>query len=282
MPSPRTPIRRVIVVVLDGLRADAIAQFELPTLTRLRARGASTLDGATVSPSVTAAAMTSLFTGVPPAVHGVESDRFHIPSAKRGLRPMTRVLADSGMPVSVFLAELPFVFRGLGRRFAHAAGVPNAQFAGDDAPDILASARQALATQRRGLILFHWPDADQAGHSHGWMSRTYADAARRLDDALGLLVAQCEVGRDPGTLLIALADHGGGGARPRDHDSPHPLDRTIPIVLAGGGVQPGALTPGASLLDIAPTVLWSLGVPQPAGWSGRPLLEAFASFEVAA
>ncbi len=281
VPSP-IGIRRVIVVVLDGLRPDAISRFDLAHLNRLRQGGASTLDGSSVSPSVTAAAMTSLFTGVSPRMHGVESDRFHLPSPRRQLQPMTKIVAGAGLPTSAFLAEMPFLFRGLARRFATVAGVDDATFSGNGAPEILLAARHALNTQRRGLLFFHWPDADRAGHAHGWMSAPYAEAARRLDAALGLLTALCEIGRDPGTLLIALADHGGGGAKLNDHDSPHPLDRTIPIVLAGGGVSPGELAPLTSLLDVPPTVLWALGLPIPASWSGRPLLEAFAPMEVAA
>jgi predicted AlkP superfamily pyrophosphatase or phosphodiesterase len=56
----REPIaRRVITVVLDGLRPDAIERFELAHLGALIAHGASALDATTVSPSVTVAAMTS-------------------------------------------------------------------------------------------------------------------------------------------------------------------------------------------------------------------------------
>ncbi len=282
MVPTRTGIRRVIVVVLDGLRPDAIARFDLAHLRRAMQGGASTLDGVTVSPSVTAAAMTSLFTGVPPRLHGIESDRFHLPSPRRQLQPMTQLVAAAGLPVSVFMAEIPFLFRGLAKRFARVAGVEDTHLVGNTAPEILMAARHRLSAQRRGLLLFHWPDADRAGHAHGWMSAPYAEAARRLDASFGLLCALCEVSRDPGTLVIALADHGGGGVKADDHDSPHPLDRTIPILLAGGGVQAGALAPFASLLDVPPTVLWSLGLPVPAAWTGRPLLEAFAPVEVAA
>src|SRR5215813_9643309 len=60
-------VRRVVVVILDGLRPDAIQRFHLETLHRLMASGAWTLRGTTVAPSVTTAAVTSLMTGVSPA-----------------------------------------------------------------------------------------------------------------------------------------------------------------------------------------------------------------------
>src|SRR5689334_8442175 len=74
-------IRRVIIVVLDGLRPDAIERFDLAHTRRLIGRGASTLRGTTVAPSITTAAMTSLLTGVSPARHGITTDRFSVPSA---------------------------------------------------------------------------------------------------------------------------------------------------------------------------------------------------------
>ena len=88
-----------------------------------------------------------------------------------------------------------------------------------------------------------------------------------LVDALGVL-------DDPATLLIAFADHGGGGAVARDHNSAHPLDTTIPLILAGGQVMPQVLGYGASLLDIPPTIAWALGIQRPYLWVGRPLAEA--------
>ena len=114
------------------------------------------------------------------------------------------------------------------------------------------------------------------------MSDAYAEAARRLDASLGLLAAIAEIGRDPGTLLVALADHGGGGVVATDHNSPHPLDRTIPIILAGAAVACGELAPFSSIIDVPVTVLWALGVMVPPDYEGRVLLEAFAEALVAA
>jgi hypothetical protein len=269
-----SPIRRVIVAVLDGLRADAVDSLELRHWNRLAAMGVSSLAGTTVGPSVTAAAMGSLLTGVPPAVHGLQCDRFHLPRPTQPLEPLPRVLARAGLPTSAFIRELPLLLRGLGRRLASHLGVDTACFAGRCCREILVSAWSHLARQERGLILLHWPDADREGHESGWMSPAYEEAAHRLDQALGLLAALADVEEDSGTLLIALADHGGGGVDPKGHDSNHPLDRTIPILLAGPAVTGNRLDE-PSLLDVPATVLWALGVAIPEQYPGRPLVEAF-------
>ncbi len=264
-------VERVVVVVLDGLRPDAIDRFGLRHLQALMRLGAATRSGRTVAPSVTACAMTSLFTGAQPERHGMRSDRFRIPRPSGRIDPIPQVLARHGIASAAHMASLPWLFRGLGRRIVQLLGVAEAGFHGRGCTDILRGALPGLRARRHGFTLLHWPDADRAGHRHGWMSADYAAAARRMDQSLGELVAQLDPLRDPTTLLIALADHGGGGVDPRHHDSAHPLDRTIPIVFAGASVAPGPLAWPVSLLDVPATVLWALGVQRPESYAGRPV-----------
>ncbi len=269
MDSPQG-ITRIILVVLDGLRADAIPLFPLPHLGALARKGAATFAGRTVQPSITAAAMTSLFTGVAPHVHGVKTDRFGIPRASEPLTLLPRLLRDNGFPVHAFLHAIPRPYRGAAARVGQHLGACIST-TGENATEILDAALPTLATQRRGVTFIHWPDADRAGHAHGWASTQYRRAARDMDHAIDRLVRETTgVLDDPSTLLIAFADHGGGGAVPRDHNSQHPLDTTIPIVLAGGQVVIGELAPLASLLDIPATIAWALGLELPANYSGRP------------
>lgn len=273
---PAREITRVIVVVLDGLRPDAIPLFGMEHLWRLSRHGLSTFAATTVSPSVTAAAMTSLLTGVSPEDHGLTSDRFHIPQPRIGLDPLPAWLGRYGYTSTACLAALPRAYRGLGARIAMKVGLTKARFEGDNATEILTASRDVLRRQREGFILLHWPDADRAGHAHGWMSQQYGAAARRLDSSLGLLAGLSDALADRSTVLIALADHGGGGAHRLRHDSAHPHDRTIPIVMVGGAVRHAPLARQASLLDVPATVAWALRVPLPPSYAGQPLVEGFA------
>lgn len=274
IPSPR--VTRVIVVVLDGLRADVIPLLPLPQLSRLAQRGASSFSAQTVAPSVTAAAMGSLLTGVRPVDHGLAGDRFVVPRPRVPLQPLPRLLRDAGVATHAFLASLPFGYRRVAARLARMLGVGEATFRGRGALEILAAARRSLAARREGFWLFHWPDGDRAGHAHGWTSRPYLAAAREMDEALGVLELLTGAASCPDTLLVALADHGGGGVDFRNHDSAHPHDRTIPLVLAGGRVVAGEVAPLSSLLDVPATVAWAMTGHVPAGYAGRVLVEAFA------
>lgn len=275
---PACPVRRAIVVVLDGLRPDAIDAFDLQHVAQLRALGASTLTATTVSPSLTWAAMTSLMTGVSPQLHGVVSDTVHLPRPRVRLEPLPAALEAAGLPSTAVLGAIPSIYRGVASRIGRKLGICDLRFVGRRASEILQGAGEPLRTQRRGLVFLHWPDADGAGHDHGWMSREYEEGARRLDGALGSLLALLDLESNPETLLIALADHGGGGVDPKDHESTHPLDRTVPILMAGAGVAPGTdLGPDVSLLDVPATVLWALGLERPSSYVGRALTEAFES-----
>jgi predicted AlkP superfamily pyrophosphatase or phosphodiesterase len=265
------PVRRVILVVLDGLRPDSVDAFDLHRLRSYAARGAFTPCATTVSPSVTAAAMASLLTGVPPLHHGLMSDRFHIPKPRAALTPLPALLGASGLPVYTFVRELPLLFRPLARACATKLGVRSPTFSGGTAREILAAARRTLCERRDGLILLHWPDADMAGHEHGWMSSDYGAACRALDDALGTLVREECILEDPDTLLVVLADHGGGGLVANDHEGDHEDNLTIPVLFLGGGVSAMTLEERVSILDVAPTVAWALGVQPPASWPGRAL-----------
>lgn len=274
-------VRRVTVVVLDGLRPDAIEKFSLYAVARLVHSGASTMRGQAVTPSVTAAAMATLLTGASPERHGLQSDRFHLPLSRGLLHPWPRLLAAQQLGTTVLLARIPALFMPVARGFASILGVGETRFVGDGCGEIAAEALTVLARQRRGVVLLHLPDADRAGHAHGWMSPEYALAVGRMDNALGRLLQQIDL-EDPAELVIACADHGGGGGRPTGHDSAHPFDTTIPVVLAGGDVFPGDLGPNVAFADLPATILWSLGLPIPATYAGQPLTQAFQRSQVAA
>ena len=252
-------IRRVIIVVLDGLRPDAIDAFDLSNIRALALSGASTMCARTVSPSCTWPAMTSLLNGVSPEMHGILRDSAHVPKPKTPLVPLPALLSRAGYRSSVFMRGLPALYRGTARLIAKRLGFAEAHFAGATAQDVMMSASNTLRTQERGLVVIHWADADQAGERHGWMTAEYGEACRRLDSGVGLLMKLTSFATDPYTLVIALADHGGGGITVNDHAEEHPLNWTIPLMLAGGSVRHMTLD-RAHLRDIPTTAAWALGV----------------------
>jgi arylsulfatase A-like enzyme len=260
---------RVVLVILDGLRPDAITPHVMPALSALAERGWSAV-AHTVRPSVTVAALTSLATGVSPARHGLDADRrMPTPSVVRRLAPLPLHLQRHGRRTAICTGRLPLYHRLLAGALLSIAGAREFVSAGRRPAEVGERAREHLARRRPHLGAVYLNECDVAGHRHGWMSPAYLEAAHALDGAVGALAP---LALEEGVTLLLTADHGGGGVAATDHDAPHPVNDRIPIIAAGTSVAPHLEADGrARLLDVPPTILALLGVPIPPQYEGRAL-----------
>ena len=258
----------MVLLIIDGLRPEAVSPAVMPSLATLAASGWS-CEGRTVRPSATVAALASLATGLPPDRHGLTEARLPALATLVGVRPLPVVLKRYGHLTRIVTGPLPTPHRMLGRTLLGLAGVGSLVTAPLAPRELARVGEREDARFGASLTIIYLNDCDRAGHRDGWMSRPYLEAAREIDGAVGelmlTLLAQDDV------LLLVTADHGGGGVVPTDHDMPHPVNDTIPMVAAGTRVIPGRATTGASLLDLPPTILRALGVPIPRSYTGRAL-----------
>jgi predicted AlkP superfamily pyrophosphatase or phosphodiesterase len=136
-------------------------------------------------------------------------------------------------------------------------GIAGTRFVGRDSEFCLYVAQATLVMQRRGLILMHWPDAERAANDYGYGSGRYRAAAKEIDDALASLAAQILIPRDPSTLLVVASDH----VRAMDDQPLHAVSNERELLLiAGGAVVNAPLPETVSILDVAPTIRWVLGI----------------------
>jgi len=265
-------MRRVVIVLADGLRPDAVTPSVMPSLDALGGVFTLALRATTVRPSATVAALASLATGVKPQTHRLTEPGLGFLPGLRSLRPVAWELARAGIPTDVVASDLGAAAYSVAWTLAQAAGVNRLRTEGPRARDAAALAHRLLCQRESRLLFVYLPECDRAGHAHGWMSDAYLRAAAEVDAAIGALASWTE-----DALLLITADHGGGGVTPTDHDEPHPVNDHIPLVLAGPGVtRRHQLTRAVSLLDVPPTVLWRFGVEVPACYEGAPLTDAFA------
>jgi len=248
-------IRRVVLLVIDGLRPDAVSPALMPTLATLAASGWSS-EGRTIRPSITIAALASLATGVLPERHGLVDARLPSLQQLSGLRPLPLVLKRHGHRTRIVAGPLPTPHRVLGRTLLGLAGVDSLVSAPPRPRELALAAERERFRREAAFTVVYVNNCDQVGHRQGWMSPAYLDAARAADEA---------------ALFLVTADHGGGGVAPTDHDLPHPANDAIPIVAAGIRVLAGRGHGSASLLDLPPTILRALGVPIPKEYAGRAL-----------
>ena len=264
-------MRRLVIVLADGMRPDAVAPAFMPSLDALGSTFTLARQARTVRPSATVAALASLATGVSPQTHRLTEPGLAFLSGLRSLRPVAWELARAGIPTDVVTGELGPTALPVAWTLASTAGVRRLVAKGARARDTAGAAHRLLCQREERLLFLYLPDCDRAGHAHGWMSDPYLAAAAEVDAAVGSLS-----GWTDHAVFIVTADHGGGGVRANEHDDPHPVNDHIPLVLAGPGVtRRHQLTRAISLLDIPATVLWWFGVPLPDCYEGRPLLDAF-------
>lgn len=267
--------RKVVLVILDGLRPEAITPAVMPALSTLSAAHWRAAHAVTVSPSVTVAALTSLATGVAPARHGLVEPGFRTLGMFSGLTLLPNHLRRNDRQVTIVTTDLPVPSLILARTLLGVAGAVDLVTGGAEPASVGEVAAREIIRRGPGLTVVYLNDCDRAGHASMWMSPVYLEAASRLDQAVATLG---ELARRDDTLLIFCADHGGGGLVPHDHDGDHPLNLRIPIILAGRGLERRMLSQRpAQLLDLPPTILACLGVPVPASYEGRVLSEAFAT-----
>jgi hypothetical protein len=302
LPDPHTPrlARRVFLVIIDGLRLDK--SYELPFLDELRRRGVDT-EAQSHYPTWSRPNYVSILTGVPPVASGVRTNHHSTPVELDSL--MDRVKA-AGMHVA-FATDydaLPKLFlrkRGSEARVASdtdddnpedeididamerplsagAIRAPDANFVSpfDDSryapwPGGFSEAGAQVAQGDAELVVLLVGAVDAAGHAHGGASKEYRVAAELADHALARAIGRVDLSQD---TIVITADH--GHTHRGGHGGVEPEVLSVPLILAGAGVKPGASTNDAHLIDLAPTVATLLGIPAPGHGLGRTLDEVLA------
>ncbi|HKI94177.1 MAG TPA: alkaline phosphatase family protein [Gemmatimonadales bacterium] len=264
-------MRRVMVILIDGLRPDVAPTGMMPSLAALSRDYARATNARTVRPSATVAALASFATGVGPAAHGLVEPGLRFLRRLGRLTPLASALRARDIPTIAVANDLGRPTRPIAATLAAFAGVQRLVSGGFDAASVAASARSVWEEVEDGFVFVYFNACDRAGHRYGWMSRPYLDAAAQVDAALATLTGVARNG-----LLLVTADHGGGGVRRDDHDEPHPMNDWVPLTVAGPRVRRRAvLAAPISLLDLPPTILWYFGAPIPPSYEGRILREAF-------
>ena len=269
-----TLTQHVILVSIDGLRPDAIRRFGAVNLQRLMGQGSYTLEATTILPSKTLPSHTSMLTGEPPERHQVlwntvatqKRDEIELPNIFSAAR-------SRGYETAAFFSKAKF--NALQREGTlDYSQAPGGWFGRWSGSRTVTDVEKYLANARPNLLFVHLSDPDVAGHRSGWMSSDYARGVRAADAAVGRLLSAAESAYGTGNYsIIVTADHGGHGL---DHGSDRVEDVTIPWIAWGRGVKAGALAPTAvRTIDTASTVLWLLGVDEPADWAGSPVTGAF-------
>jgi predicted AlkP superfamily pyrophosphatase or phosphodiesterase len=242
---------QVLAISLDGFNVNVlrkIGRAGAPNLFRLFRTGASTKNArAQIEMTVTLPNHTSQVTGRPIETrndgHGVTWNtnlrRRTIQRDGAGnIESIFTRVHDAGRGTALFATERKF---SLWRR-SWSDSVDRTKIVQDGDHAVTLAARRELVRRNRAFTFLHLGAMDEAGHAHGWMSRPYRRAAKRVDRQLGILLRAIRNHRRLRDLTIVLtADHGGRAGSKTHSDRDDYFNYRIPFVIWGDGVDRGNL-----------------------------------------
>lgn len=210
----------VILVSIDGYRADYNALFSPPNLQELERSGVSAKGLRPSYPSKTFPNHYSLVTGMTPAHHGIVSNEFYDPTTKKSFAIADKNAVRDG---SWYLAEPIWVMaEHAGMRTASYFWVgseaningafPNYyynysdQVSNSDRVDRAVQWLKLAPELRPHLILIYFSTVDSAAHLYGTKSTQMREAIQQVDQQIGRLREAAEA--SPNTNLVVVSDHG--------------------------------------------------------------------------
>ncbi|MGF1471570.1 MAG: alkaline phosphatase family protein [Rubrobacteraceae bacterium] len=260
---------RVIVVVIDGCRLDRFHEAEKPYLEQMMAGGTVYESVETTYPARTVVCFSSMFTGAPPEKHGITSNLV----LKLGLKVESIFDALRRAGKKGRLVGIAHLIDAFGDDVASVTSVAH-----NDKIDqnLIAAARRELETHDPELLVLQLLAVDQNGHVRGTYYPEYVERIEITDRLVEEFMRWCEEHGylDEKTAVILMADHGQGrGIGAHGHLSEG--ERFVPFAMWGSGVTGNQMvSKPASILDLAPTISYLLGIEPPAGSTGRVLIDA--------
>ncbi len=256
--------KKALLILVDGMRPDAVAKCPHPFIRELQKRGSYTAEARTVMPSVTLPCHMSLFHSVTPQRHGVTTN-LYVPQV-RPIRGIFDVLRANKKTGAMFYdwEEL----RDLGRpdALAHSCFYSGRIMSYEQANlRITEDAVEYMQKHAPDFAFLYLGFTDEAGHNFGWMTEEYMRAIHQSWDCIERVVKA--LSRD--YAVFVTADHGG---HERSHGTEMPEDMTIPLFAAGDEFVPGCGLENAGIMDLAPTIVKILGIAPEEEWEGKPLI----------
>ena len=265
-------MNRVILILIDGCRADALQQVSSANIDSLVAAGASCFQAQTVVPPVTLPCHFSLFTSSHPITHGV-GDNTARPNPSPAAAGLFEVLAYHGLRSAVFFTWEPL--RNLWAPGSVSHCVCSRIVQRPDSDLIIAGlALDYLIEAEPDFSFIYLERTDFVGHADGWMSPAYLKALEQADAAVGRVLAGLEkAGLRDTYHFILQSDHGGSG---HHHTTTDDAVMNIPWIAAGPTIRSDhIIRKPVSITDTTPTLARILGLAPHPAWSGKAVAEIF-------
>ena len=258
--------RRFIAIVIDGCRADRLAEATTPFIDRLRREGADYTNTATVYPARTVTGFSSMLTGAPPKIHGMRSN--FVPSLGVKCESVFDSLRSSGRKGK--LVGIAHLVDAFGERDVETVTAVTDNDEIDYA--LVSRARSVMDSDDPDLLVLQLLSVDQTGHARGSYNDEYLAKIEESDRIIEEFLGWCERrGYLQDATVLITSDHGQGiGIGGHGHMSRS--ETYVPCIMWGKGVElSGPIDEPRSVMDVAPTIAYYLGVQPPGGSVGQVL-----------
>ena len=269
----RTP--KVLLIGLDGVRVDILAEANTPNIDSLIAAGAFTDEALTGTRTWSGPSWSSMLTGVWADKHLVLGNNFAGNDYATYPDFLTRI--EQVRPESYTLAVVDWTPLGTKASNGPLIGPgPDAKIVLDgDANDYVwadsistAIAVDYLRGARVDAAFVYLGNIDMVGHATSSLAPEYRASIEAADVQVGALVRAVRARptyADEDWLILMSTDHG------RNDDGGHggdtPVQRTIFFLASGPSVTPGTAIDGVEIVDVAVTALTHLGIEIDPAWN---------------
>lgn len=274
--SGRSKPRQIVVIGLDGISVEGLAEAKTPNLDFLFSSGASSLKMRNVMPTITMPNWTSHLTGSGPEQHGVvsngwTSDNVELPGAELdsdGFYPSVFSVIKESMPecATGFIydwRQLIYPFNKKNIDYMHLADV-------DDYLEIYKEGEMFIQNNKNNsFFLFMYAGFnDNVAHRCGWMSPEYIQSIEKADARIGLLFDELKKeGIFDDVYILFITDHGGVG---HNHGGNSVKESIVPWAIMGPTIKSGyVIEEPVNTIDTAPIILDILHLKTPDVWIGR-------------
>jgi hypothetical protein len=251
------PVKKVLIIGIDGLQPSALTQTGVPNLNALAANGCLSTQAVTHPVTHSAACWSSMFTGVWGDKHGVNDPGNSFAGNRFALYPnfMKRLEAmDSNLNTVVYARWADLTNATAGADLVQTFGTDSA---------ITTATVYRLTNATPDVFYTILRDVDSAGHSSGWGSAGYLAAVTVADGRVGQIVTAVTRRATYALedwLIIVLSDHGA-------HDGTIAQTRLTLHLVSGAAAARGTTWPVPSMVDVWPTVFAHLGYPINPAWN---------------
>ncbi len=254
---------KVLIIGIDGCRADALLVAQTPNIDQLWKEGAYLFAAKTDKISYSGPGWTGMLTGVWSNKHHVTNNLYTNPNKKRYSHFFHRVKEQYPNKKTASVVHWAPIHKILQK------GDADIQESYSSDKEVAQRAIEVIENENVDVLFVHFDAVDHAGHTKGFsiVGKDYIDAIQATDDYVGQIMNALDQlpkeERKKWTVIVST-DHGGNGF---NHGKNIPIHRNIFYIINGDKVKKGEILKPVNVIDVATTAMKILGVQQKLIWN---------------